>query len=88
MWSYISENGRCKWYWKTPLSSEVKCTVENLQKLASLEARKKREMLQQGMKFMEILDEGTKQKMDTIRFHCHLNIAIVININLPKDCPT
>ena len=36
--------------------------MNNLQKLASLEAREKREMLQQDMRFMEILDEGTKLK--------------------------
>ena len=78
MWSYISENGRCKWYWKTPLSSEVKCTVENLQKLASLEARKKREMLQQGMKFMENPGRGNKIKDGHYQIplpfkHCHCN---------------
>ena len=36
--------------------------MKNFQKLASLEARKKREMSQHDMRFMKILDKGTKLK--------------------------
>ena len=37
--------------------------MKNSQKLASLEARKKREMSQHDMRFMKILDKGTKLKV-------------------------
>ena len=71
---YISENGRYKWYWKTPLSSEDyvreigiqeildKTYNEEFAEVSFTRSKKKREMLQQDMRFMKILDEGTKLK--------------------------
>ena len=71
---YISENGRYKWYWKTPLSSEDwvretgiqeildKMYNEEFAEVSFTGSKKKRKMLSRDKRFMETLDEGTKLK--------------------------
>ena len=71
--------------------------MRNLQKLASLEARKKRATLQQDMRFMKILDENLQNSRTKLK-DGHYQILLpfrqegmrlpCINIKLPKDCPT
>ena len=65
---YISENGRYKWYWKASLSSDDikeildKMYNEEFEEVSFTGRKKKKEMSQQDMRFMEILNEKTKLK--------------------------